>query len=378
MRVVHVAPTAFGTEGIYGGGERYPLELARAIAAHVDCTLLTFARRGRPAQRSEGGLRVEVLPARGHFRRHPAHPVAPGLPRALAGYDVVHAHQLWATPSRVAALAARARHQPVAVTDHGLLGHERPFEWGGGSRPQPPAADRLVRRYLTVSRYSAEVLAAPAERTSVIFGGVDTSRFFPERHSRSGVLFVGRLTPHKGVDRLLRALPKTAELTIVGTAGHDLKPPESGYARWLRQLAAEDGREVRFLGAVSDAQLLDLYRRTAVMVLPPVEETCYGKPIRISELLGLSVLEAMACGAPVVASRLGGVPEVVRHGETGFLALPGDVDDLRRRLEEVLGNPAWARQLGDNAHQLVVERFTWEACARRCLEAYVDMGVTGP
>ena len=367
MRVVHVAPTAFGAEGIYGGGERYPVELARAIAAHVDCTLLTFARRGRPAQRDAGGLRVEVLPARGHLRRHPAHPLAPGLPRALADYDVVHAHQLWATPSRVAALAARARHQPVAVTDHGLL----------GSRPRPPSADRLVRRFLTVSKYSAEVLGAPPERTSVIYGGVDTSRFFPEGRSRSGVLFVGRLTPHKGVDRLLRALPKAAELTIVGTAGHDLRPPESGYANWLRQLAGEDERRVRFLGAVSDPELLDLYRRTAVMVLPSVEETCYGKPIRISELLGLSVLEAMACGAPVVASRLGGVPEVVRHGDTGFLAAPGDVDDLRRQLEEVLGDPALARRLGDNAHQLVVERFTWDACARRCLEAYEDMGVTG-
>ena len=87
MRVVHVAPTAFGTEGIYGGGERYPLELARAIAAHVDCTLLTFAaaaaRRGRPAERADNGLRVRVIPARGHLRRHPAHPLAPGLPHAL-------------------------------------------------------------------------------------------------------------------------------------------------------------------------------------------------------------------------------------------------------------------------------------------------------
>jgi len=365
MRVVHVAPTAFGADGIYGGGERYPLELARAIAAHVDCTLLTFARRGRPAQREVGGLRVEVLPARGHLGRHPAHPLAPGLPGALAGYDVVHTHQLWATPSRVAALTARFRHQPVAVTDHGLL----------GSRPRPAEADRLAHRFLTVSEYSAEVLAAPAERTTVVYGGVDTRRFFPEKRERSGVLFVGRLTPHKGVDRLLRALPEKAELTVVGTAGHDLEPPESGYADSLRELAA--GRQVRFLGAVTDAELLDLYRSTAVMVLPSVEETCYGKQIRISELLGLSVLEAMACGAPVVASRLGGLREVVRHGETGFLFEPGDVGDLRRRLGQVLGDRPLARTLGDNSHQLVAERFTWDACARRCLGAYEDMGATG-
>jgi glycosyltransferase involved in cell wall biosynthesis len=368
MRVVHVAPTAFGADGLYGGGERYPLELARAIAAHVDCTLITFARRGRPAQREGGGLTVKVLPARGHLRRHPAHPAGPGLPAALGGFDVVHAHQLWALPSRVAAAAARVRRQPVAVTDHGLL----------GSPPRPPGADRLVHRYLTVSQYSADVLGAPTERTTVIYGGADTRRLSPAAgRPRAGVLFVGRLTPHKGVDRLLRALPPNAELTVVGTAGHDPRPPESGYARWLHQLAGEDWHRVRFLGAVDDADLVDLYRSTAVMVLPSVEETCYGKRIRISELLGLSVLEAMACGAPVVASDLGGVREVVRHGETGFLVPPGDVDDLRRRLEEVLGQPALARSLGDSGRQLVAERFTWDACARRCLEAYDCMGATG-
>ncbi|HVL06199.1 MAG TPA: glycosyltransferase family 4 protein, partial [Acidimicrobiales bacterium] len=297
------------------------------------------------------------------------HPLAPGLPAALGGFDIVHAHQLWATPSRLAAAAARLRRQPVAVTDHGLL----------GSRPRPPGADRLVDRFLTVSRYSAEVLEAPEERTAVIYGGADTGRLSPGPAGtpRSGVLFVGRLTPHKGVDRLLRALPPKAELTVVGTAGHDLRPPESGYAGWLRQLAGEDGRHVRFLGAVRDTDLLELYRSTAVMVLPSVEQTCYGKQIRISELLGLSLLEAMACGAPVIASALGGLREVVRHGETGFLVAPGDVDDLRRRIEQVLADPVQARRMGDDAHQLVAERFTWDACARRCLEAYEAMGATG-
>lgn len=367
MRVVHVAPTAFGVEGLYGGGERYPLELARAISAHVDCTLLTFGRLARRAE--EDGLRVEVLPARGHLRRHPAHPLAPGLPRALAGYDLVHAHQVWATPSRVAAATARFRRQPVAVTDHGLL----------GSRPLPRPAGQTVDRFLTVSRYSAEVLGVPPERTTVIYGGVDTRRFNPApgRPSRAGVLFVGRLTPHKGVDGLLRALPRGALLNVVGTAGHDLRPPESGYARWLRQLAGEEGRDVRFLGAVSDTELLELYRSTAAMVLPSVEQTCYGRRVAISELLGLSVLEAMACGAPVVASRLGGLREVVRHGETGFLVEPGDVDALRQRLEELLGAPALVARLGASGHALAVERFTWDACARRCLEAYGAMTQTG-
>jgi glycosyltransferase involved in cell wall biosynthesis len=310
---------------------------------------------------------VEVLRAAGHIRHHPAHPVALGLPPAVTGFDVIHAHQLWATPSRVAAIVARLRHRRLAVTDHGLL----------GPRPRP-LAHRLVHRFLTVSQYSADVLGVPQAKTTVVHGGVDPLRLSPgPPGARSGVLFVGRLTPHKGVDRLLEALPAGAELTVVGTAGHDPDPPESAYLPRLQHLAAQGGRQVRFLGAVSDPELVELYRRASVVVLPSVEVTCYGKRVAISELLGLTVLEAMACATPVVASRLGGLREVVRHGETGFLTAPGDVEDLRARLQELLGHPSVARQMGDSARQLATERFTWDACARRCLEAYEPTGGGG-
>jgi len=107
-----------------------------------------------------------------------------------------------------------------------------------------------------------------------------------------------------------------------------------------------------------------------VLVLPSVELTCYGKPIAVSELLGLAVLEAMASGTPVIASRVGGVPEIVRDGETGFLVPPGDVAQLHDRLSQVLGDASLARRLGDNARQDAVERFTWHAVAERCVGAY--------
>ena len=359
--MVHVAPTAFGAGGIYGGGERYPLELARAVARHVDCTLLTFGRDARRRDRERDGLAVEVLPALTYLHAHPAHPVSLALPLALAGFDVVHAHQLWAAPTRMATVAARLRRSGVAITDHGLLGPR--------SRP---VAHHAVQRFLTVSQYSADVLRLPAEKTTVIYGGVDPRRHSPgsSSHTRRGVLFVGRLTPHKGVDRLLQALPPSAALSLVGTGGHDPDPPESGYEAMLRRLATRHPGPVSFLGPVGDDELLELYRRAAVVVLPSVERTCYGKPVAISELLGLSVLEAMACATPVVASRLGGLREVVRHGETGYLVEPGDVSDLRNHLELVLGDPHIARHLGEAARQLATERFTWDACARRCLAAY--------
>src|SRR5690606_9323764 len=185
------------------------------------------------------------------------------------------------------------------------------------------------------------------------------------------VLFAGRLTPHKGVDRLLRALPAGAELTVAGTAGHDRRRPERDYPHLLRRLAA--GREVRFAGQMSDSDLAAAHRRAAVFALPTVDVTCYGRPVAIPELLGLGVLEAMASGTPVVASRVGGVPELVADGETGFLVDPGDVPALRDRLAALLSDRRLAREMGDAGRSAVLERLTWRHCARRCLAAYREV-----
>src|SRR5437763_1042609 len=115
MRVIHVAPTQFGRGGLLGGGERYPLELARALAAEIDCELVTFGPRPH-RYREPGGLRVRVLRAAGYIKGHPAHPLAPDLIAALAGADIVHTHHMRSAPSRVAAVVGRARGQGVVVT----------------------------------------------------------------------------------------------------------------------------------------------------------------------------------------------------------------------------------------------------------------------
>jgi glycosyltransferase involved in cell wall biosynthesis len=367
MRVLHVAPTAFGHDGLFGGGERYPLELARAVARleGVDCELLTFGRQPCVVD-DESGLRVRTLRPLTSLGGHPAHPIAPAMLSAVLRADVIHTHHLRSAPSRITALAVRARlpsapRRPVVVTDHGLGGGN----WWG-------LLPRLFDMFLTVSGHSAKVLAAPPAKTRVIWGGVDPTRFAPDATSRrAGVVFVGRLTPHKGVDRLIAALPEDAALTIAGTGGHDRRAPESGYVEHLQRLA--NGRNVRFLGAVADDDLPALYRSAAVVAVPSVHVTCYGRHHAVSELLGLTAIEAMACGTPVVASGVGGLAEVVVDGETGFLVEPGDVIGLRMRLTELLAAPRLAGAMGDAARARALSRFTLEQCARRCLDAYREL-----
>jgi glycosyltransferase involved in cell wall biosynthesis len=361
---VHVVPIPFGPGGILGGGERYPMELARALAPYVDCELITFGDRPA-AWREPGGLRVRVLRRFGRLHGNPVHPVAPQLAWALHGADIVHTHHLRSAPSRLATAVAAAAGQHRVTTDHGL--------GGGGWAGALPA---MVQRFLTVSRFSARNLAAPAERTRVIYGGVDPDRFRPGRGGRTesgreGVLFLGRLTPHKGIDRLLKALPDGAALTVAGSGGIDPRPPERDYPDLLRRLAS--GRRVRFTGPVADADLPELYRGAQVFVLPTVERTCYGRPVAVTELLGLAVIEAMASGTPVVASRTGGLPEVVRDGETGFLVTPGDVDELRYQVDRLLRDRRLARRMGLAARDAVLNQFTWGRTVNRCLAAYAEL-----
>ena len=341
---------------MFGGGERYPYELARAMSRRTPTRLLTFGSAAET--RREDDLEIVTLRRIATLKGHPVHPVARGLRSHLSTADVVHTHHMRSASSRMAALIAKPTSKTLVVTDHGL--------GGGGWLGLLP---KMFDAFLTVSEFSAKTLRAPPERTHIVYGGCDPDRFRPGRDTkRQGVLFLGRITPHKGIDRLLKALPPKVHLTIAGTAGHDPHPPENMYPALLHDLAR--GKNVRFAGQIGDARLPELYRAAQVYVLPSVDVTCYGKRVEISELLGLTLLEAMASGTPVIATRTGGLPEVVRDGETGYLVEPGDERALRAAIEEVIGDRKRADRMGRAGRELVLEKFTWEKCVDRCLAAY--------
>ncbi len=175
-------------------------------------------------------------------------------------------------------------------------------------------------------------------------------------------MFVGRVLPHKGVDVLIQALDGATPLHIYGPN------LDREYRAALDRLGA--GKQVHFHGDASNDEIVDAYRRARVAVLPSVEKSVYGHAGPTSELLGLVLLEAMACGTPVVASALGGMPEIVREGETGFLVPPGDVTALQDRLMTLLGSDrAWSPMSGA-AVELIRAEFTWDRVAERCLNAY--------
>ena len=121
---------------------------------------------------------------------------------------------------------------------------------------------------------------------------------------------------------------------------------------------------------MDDAGLVERYRSCLACVLPSVATDWKGRTTQVAELLGLVVLESMACGRPAVVSRTTSLPELVDEGHTGFIVPPGDPVALRSRLQQLRADPGLANVMGTAARAAVLKQFTWDATARRCLTAY--------
>lgn len=354
-RVLHVSPALFGPDGNVGGGERAAYELARAVARQVPTTLVSFGSR-RSTGRDEG-LAVETYASHVHFADQYFDPLSYRFLGELAKADVVHCHQYRVAVSQIAILASAAFGKPTFVTDRGGVGLH--FD------PEIPVAS-CVTALLPMSRFSRERLpdTIPAR---VIPGG--TSECFlrepAERTPAEGVprvLYVGRIMRHKGIDTLIEGLPDQLGLTIAGQV-HDEE-----YWALLRRLA--DGRDVRFIHDAGDAELARHYRDALVTVLPSVYRDVFGGQWEMPELLGNVLLESMACETPTICTDVGGMPEVVAHGATGFVVPPNDPGAIRQRIAQLLAEPRLREEMGRRARKRVMAEFTWERAARCTVAAY--------
>lgn len=291
-----------------------------------------------------------------HVRGQRTNPFALAIVPEILKADIVHCHQHHLLMSSAAAAVCRITGRRVFATDLG---------GGGWDVSAYVSTDRWFHAHLHISEYSRHISRhgnKPWAR--VILGGVDTVKFSPDlsiaRTTRA--LFVGRLLPHKGIANLIAALPDTIALDIVGPLN------TTGAVESLKAQAAD--KPIVFHHGVGDEALVDTYRQALCLVLPSVYRTPDGQHTDVPELLGQTLLEAMACATPVICTRVASMPEIVEDGVSGFIVEPGDSVALRSRLEWLATHPVDASAMGAAGRERVLVRFQWPDVVERCLDAY--------
>jgi spore coat protein SA len=245
------------------------------------------------------------------------------------------------------------------------------------------AADRIVVN----SHFLKEqvIRMAPRARGKILVNhlGVDPEKFISRWSERGAelrqesirrrclqgkniVLYVGRLIPIKGVHHLLKAMQQIAAevpnsvLLVVGSAfyGSDRVTP---YVKQLHRLGKKLRDNVQFIPYVPHSQIPEWFRLADVLVVPS----------NVNEAFGLVNVEAMASGVPVVATRAGGMKEIIEHGKTGYLIdAPRLPDELAPWIVSMLTQEGQVERMGAESELRVLEHFTWYKTAERFLELY--------
>jgi D-inositol-3-phosphate glycosyltransferase len=403
MIVVHSNPLAEPGAGDAGGMTVYVREMARTLAARgieVDIYTRLDGSGREPVAMLHPGVRVIQVPAgdpllaKGEIPAHLPEFTANVL-RIIeergASYDLLHSHY-WLS-GRVASILQARLGVPFVHTFH-TLGRVKNHSLRAGDVAEPQArlagearviaeADAIVASTPGERDWLVDLYAAHPERIHVVPPGVDHSTFSPIENpagrdaakralgldGKKVLLFVGRLQPLKAADTAISALGHLVEwgrlqagearLIVVGGpsgAGGQLE------AAKLRDLAQKLGiaGAVTFIEAQPQSRLPGFYQAADVCLVPSYTES-----------FGLVALEAQACGTPVVASAIGGLRTIVKHGQTGFLVEPGAATAFAERTWRILSDPL----LAESMCKLAVcssNDFSWDTSAAALHDLYAS------
>lgn len=395
----HASPLAPAGSVDAGGQNIYVAQVARWLAsAGHEVDVLT--RRDDPSLPAIVKLapKVRVM----HVEAGPAHFVpkedllqhmpefarqVDALLRRGACYDVLHANFFM---SGWVGLRLKRQHGLPLVTTFHALGLVRREHQGEADRFPPDriaiehalihGSDRVIAECPQDAVDMKRLYGASEERLETVPCGVDTGAFRPGNKGlarrRLGlspdgftVLQLGRLVPRKGIDNVIRAmalLPSSlgSRLVIVGgdsACPDDMTTPEIGRLRGLARSLGVEAR-VHFVGRRERHELRDWYVAADVFVTTPWYEP-----------FGITPLEAMACGTPVIGAAVGGIAHTVVDGLTGCLVPPNDPQSLAQRITHLLSDRALAREMGRAGVRRVRSMFTWWHVAKHLAEVYGEL-----
>lgn len=383
MRILYLQ-----TFPLFGSGSgTYARELAQEIAKRHDVAMVAPDKRDIP-----GVKMYEVkLPVKISFTGHPEWPDCK-LYTKVSGHelsvnylsyfhkiveaiddfnpDIIHVHHLMPL-TWIARFVKVAYGINFIVTAHGselpTLENDKRYPYLTGEALGK--ATRIVPNSFWTKGWTKKIFGAAFDKKiRVIPGGVDASLFPPEMDysgiekkynlkDKKLVLFSGKLTRYKGVRYLIQAAKGIN--AIIGIAGDG---PER---KNLENLAKElNLSNIMFFGHLGSRELRELYYKADVCVVPSIWD----------EPLGLVVLEAMATKTPVVVTRKGGIPLMVKDGINGLFVRPRNAKEIAEKVNSLLASEDMRRKMGERARQTVMEKFTWEKISVRFELMYEKFG----
>ncbi len=376
MRIAHVTSTFPPYSG--GTGNVCYYNARELVQRGHEVHVYTVSMPGIPVFAIIDGIQIHrLLPT---FQVGNA-PFLPGLLK-LDGFDIIHLHYPFIFGADLIWLVTRLRHIPYVLTYHNdLIGTGiRKVLFDTYLALSAPLIFAAAARLITVSKDHAEnCVLAPLfkkrwEDVVEIPNGVDDTVFHPEHDGQKSkkrqnipasakvVLFVGgldRAHHYKGIDNLLEAFSMLTDpnvwLLIIGDG--DLRP---GFIEKAKSLGIMD-RTV-FAGQLPHSQLPEAIAAADMLVLPSFAES-----------FGMALIEAMACGKPVIASNLPGVRTVVENQHDGLLVTPGNVSMLVTAMQNLLDNSEISTQMGLAGRQKVVKKYSWTKIVNNLENTYKDV-----
>lgn len=385
---------------VYGGAGVHVEYLSRELARKIEVEVHCWGRQ----QSDDGNLHVRGAEpwdaisdgTQGKFKTAlEAFSLNLTQIKALAGVDVVHTHTWYV--SMAGFLAKKLYKIPFVLTTHSLepLRAWKAEQLGSGyalsswmERTAILDADAVIAVSNGTKEDILRVYPLPPERVHVIYNGIDLNEYRKTGNTIAletygvdpavpYVLFVGRITRQKGVTHLVDAIDYLPPNTqVVLCAGAPDTPEIAAEMREkVERAKAKNPRVIWIEKMMPKPEIIQLYSHARVFCCPSVYEP-----------FGIINLEAMACGAPVVASATGGIKEVVVDGETGYL-VPFEqhpvtgfatnpeqfAKDLGRKVSELLADPAKCERFGAAGRKRVEQKFSWSAIANQTIALYESL-----
>ncbi len=280
-------------------------------------------------------------------------------------YDIVHAHSHLFFSTVLCALARKFRSTPLVVTNHGLVSQTAP-KWL--QRIYLPTIGKWIFKtadavicYTETERDQVIDFDVSPDKIHVIHNGIDTSTFAPSDSPppKKQILWIGRFTPGKGVEYLIKGFQIFSQefpyytLVMVGRG-----PLKDDFARMIHKMGLEN--KVILRDFIPNEALPALYQESSLLVLPSLEE---GVP--------RAILEAMACGRPVVCTALPQLVNIVSG--CGILIPTEDARAVADALSTLVSDPTLARSLGQSARAKVVSQYSWADTVAKTLDLYMSL-----